>query len=121
MIRAGWRADDEETNEHDIDVTLVRERRNATPWASMNLHAFMHDMALNGQALVSLTCVYRPDVASRFWWTVEWTDEQGEKHEASAQELDLCLWRAAEKELQARQRIEKKGDDNGKLGRDDAS
>ncbi len=82
----------------------VYQRRNETPWAVMNLAAFIKDMAINGQSSVTLTCCYRPDVASRFWYTIEWTDDNGEKHSASAQELDLCLWRAAEIELQARRK-----------------
>ena len=93
----------------------VRDRRDHTEWAVMSLTAFMKDMALSGNSQteeratcpVTLTCHYRHSVASRFWWTVTWTDEQGEKHEASAQELDLCLWRAAEMEIRARKRQEK--------------
>ena len=93
----------------------VRDRRDHTEWAVMSLTAFMKDMALTGGSQmagqvtypVTLTCHYRHSVASRFWWTIQWTDEQGEKHEASAQELDLCLWRAAEMEIRARKRQEK--------------
>lgn len=83
----------------------VYQRRNQTPWATMSLAAFIKDVAIN-QSPVTLTCCYRPDVASRFWYTIEWTDSHGEKHSASSQELDLCLWRAAEIELQARNREE---------------
>ena len=93
----------------------VRDRRDHTPWAIMSLSAFIRDMALMGGSQaeervncpVTLTCHYRHSVASRFWWTIQWTDEHGEKHEASAQELDLCLWRAAEMELRVRKRQEK--------------
>jgi hypothetical protein len=92
----------------------VRDRRNHTEWAFMSLTAFMKDMALSGGSQtdertncpVILTCQYRHSVASSFWWTIEWTDEQGIQHRAESQELDLCLWRAAEIELQARQRQE---------------
>lgn len=88
----------------------VRDRRNHTEWATMSLSAFMKDMAISGgsgteertNCPVRLTCHYRASVASRYWWTIEWTDEQGEQHRAEAQELDLCLWRAAEIETQIR-------------------
>ena len=98
----------------------VRDRRNHTEWAMMGLSAFMRDMAVSGgsQAIsgqerppeghvsypVKLTCQYRHSVASRFWWSIEWTDEQGIERRAEAQELDLCLWRAAEIELQVREK-----------------
>lgn len=83
----------------------VYQRRNATPWAVVSLPAFLKDMALTGQAPVTVTCQYRPDAASRFWYTVEWTDEEGHTHRAEAQELDLALWRAAEIELGVRSKI----------------
>lgn len=94
--------------------TDVRDRRDHTEWAVMSLTAFMKDMAICGNSQteeqetcpVTLTCHYRHSVASRFWWIVQWTDEQGLQHEASAQELDLCLWRAAEMESRARKKQE---------------
>jgi hypothetical protein len=96
----------------------VRDRRDHTEWAVMSLSAFMRDMAITGNSQteergtypVTLTCHYRHSVASRYWWTITWTDEHGVKHEASAQELDLCLWRAAEMELRARKRQEQPED-----------
>lgn len=84
----------------------VYQRRNETPWAIMSLPAFMKEMAINGQAEVSFSCKYRPSVASRFWYTITWTDEQGTQHSASSQEWDLCLWRAAEIEIQTRRSID---------------
>ncbi len=88
----------------------VRDRRNHTEWAVMSFTAFMKDMAINANRdigertnpPVTLSCRYRPDVASRFWYSVHWTDERGHEHTAEAQELDLCLWRAAEMEIRAR-------------------
>ena len=87
----------------------VRDRRNHTPWATISLTGFMRDVAVNtiNFEKVTLTCQWRHSVASRYWWTLQWVDAQGEKHEASAQELDHCLWRAAEMELRARKRQEK--------------
>jgi len=66
----------------------------------MNLLAFMHEMAYCGK--VTFSCIYRTNVSSRLWYTIEWIDEAGEQHSISAQEADLCLWRAAETELRAR-------------------
>lgn len=86
--------------------TLVRNRRNHTKWARMSARAFMEEMVWNGAAKkigdqavpVSVSVVYRPDVASRMWFTVTWPSENGDVLEASAQELELALWRAAEME-----------------------
>ncbi len=95
------------TSEFD---TRVRARRNHTPWSRMSLVQFLKDAAWNGadgageggslEAFVSVK--YRPDVASRMWWTIRWTGEDKQQREASAQELDLALWRAAEMEEGAR-------------------
>jgi len=92
--------------------TDVRCRRNHTPWARMNGIQFMKEMAVNVPEAGNhrdhravLSVVYRPDVASRFWWTVEWTSENGERMSADAQELDLCLWRAAEFEMKAQAKL----------------
>lgn len=92
--------------------TLVHRRRNATPWAKMSLAHFLTDAAYSGAPVkvdeqaqpATISVVFRPDVASRMWWTVSWTGEDRERREASAQELDLALWRAAEMELTARTR-----------------
>lgn len=93
--------------------TDVRNRREHTPWANVNAFRFMREMALNvddtkpryEQAAV-LSVHSRPDVASRFWWTMEWTGTDGERHSVSAQDLDLCLWRAAESETRIMERLE---------------
>lgn len=93
--------------------TLVRRRREHTPWARMSVSAFLQAAAWNGASSkrdeaskpATLTVVYRGDVASRLWYTLEWAGEDGERHQASAQELDLVLWRAAEMELAARERV----------------
>lgn len=94
--------------------TRVRERREATPWARVDVKAFMQEMALEGglnpdAPEVTLTCRYRPDVASRLWWTLEWTGEDGQRHTAGSQDFRLLLWRAAEAEMQARARSGREG------------
>ena len=91
--------------------SAVYARRNHTTWARVNHLAFMKDMSFNGEGAhyehaAKLSIQYRPDVASRFWWTIEWTGADGERHEQSAQELDLCLWRAAEAESRIEARLE---------------
>lgn len=92
--------------------TFVRRRREQTPWARMGIQPFLTEAAWSGASSkpdepskpASISVVYRGDVASRMWWTVAWTGEDGEHREACAQELDLALWRAAEMELAARAR-----------------
>lgn len=99
----------------------VHQRRNATPWAKMSLAAFLKDAAWNGAPTkaddqprpASISVVYRGDVASRMWWSIIWTGEDGELHEASAQDLDLALWRAAETELASRGRAKDKATPKG--------
>src|SRR4051794_24027912 len=86
-----------------------RRRREATPWARVNLPAFMREMSWNGEHSaqqagppVTLTLRYRHAVSTREWWTLEWTGEDGERHTAESQDFDLVLWRAAELEIRAR-------------------
>lgn len=97
--------------------TEVRERRLHTPWAKMGLVHFMKEMALNvpyGDDVnvfdheVVLKVHYRHAVASRFWWSLEWTGEDGERHLVDSQEFDLLLWRAAEAEMRVREKQKKK-------------
>lgn len=102
----------------------VYDRRRQTPWARMNVVAFMRDMMTNREpdsqvtsALgVILTCRYRHDVASRTWWTIEWTTVDGGRCRAEAQELDLCLWRAAETELDAEEKYRANRKDKDEVG-----
>jgi len=95
----------------------VRLRRTHTPWARISISAFMKEMALNvpydtnyweHQAILKVH--YRHSVASRFWWSLEWTGEDGERHSVDSQELDLLFWRAAEMEMRIRKKIEAKRD-----------
>ena len=108
----------------------VYSTRRAYPWAEINLELFAKEAALSGSEAdrklpeaadamlhkwnyhsgendFRLTVQYRPDVASRFWFTVEWTGEDGGRHEVSAQELSLCMWRAAVAELEIRERVKR--------------
>jgi hypothetical protein len=101
----------------------VYSRRKHTPWARIQIAAFMREMALNvpsganhWEHRVELSVLYRPDVASRMWWRVEWTGEDGVRHSADAQELDLCLWRAAEIELKIREKQKRDAEKGKKEG-----
>jgi len=79
----------------------VYQREKHTPWARIDLIRFMKEMALSAdKETVSLHVIYRPSVASRFWWVLSWIGPDGERYEAEAQHLDKCLWRAAEIQLQ---------------------
>ena len=110
------------SNGFDADVG---RRRNHTRWARVDPARFMRAMAHNPASETNakrdvsflpfdgtdrrfLACVisvrYRPEVATRLWWIVEWTGADGEQHYADAQELDLALWRAAEMESRAEAR-----------------
>lgn len=83
----------------------VYQRERHTPWARVDLIRFMKDMALNGQdETIGLSLIYRRDVASCFWWVLSWVGPDGERHEAEAQHLDKCLWRAAEIEYRLEQK-----------------
>jgi hypothetical protein len=89
--------------------SLVRARRENAPWAKINLVAFMVEMSMNGPGNeVTLTVRHRPEVLSRRWWTITWVGEDKQRHEESAQELDLCMWRAVERELQIEEEVKKK-------------
>lgn len=108
----------------------VYDARKRVPWAEIDLLQLAREAAMSGadadQKLpeaadtclhgrryysgkndFQLTVQYRGDVASRFWYTVEWTGEDGERHSVSAQEIDLCLWRVAISELNIRARIKR--------------
>lgn len=97
--------------------TLVRERRNHTQWAHINAFQFMKEMALNSphdankwEHEAILKVHYRPDVSSRYWWTIEWTGEDGQRYSTDSQELDLCLWRAAQIETRTQETQRKSND-----------
>jgi hypothetical protein len=104
--------------------TEVYQRRNHTPWASVNFLHFVRDMVWNGTAEpleneVVFKARYRNDVASRVWYELSWTGEDGERHYADSQDFGLLLWRAAEIELKARAKKEKNDDSKGALSRGD--
>jgi hypothetical protein len=98
--------------------SAVYQRRKQTPWARMALLAFAHEMAYNEQTHtsggtkldeprpghVTVTITYRHDVSSRFWYEIEWIDEEGRVCSTASQDFDLMLWRAAQHVLAAREK-----------------
>lgn len=107
--------------------TNVYNRRQHTPWAAVNFMAFAKEMTENGAAAdaklaeqegISLRNYHsakndfvlivqpRPDVSSRFWFIAKWTGEDGRRHQVEAQYFDLCMWRAAQVELDIQKRLE---------------
>jgi hypothetical protein len=84
----------------------VYQLRNQIDWVAPQTMRFIKFLAqCQDQADVVLKCHYRGSVASRFWWTLSWTDDDGEDHQVSSQEIDLCMWRAIHVErIRERQR-----------------
>jgi hypothetical protein len=62
------------------------------------------DLAINGEAEVHLIVTPRHEVASRVWYTLEWTDDDGQRHKAEASTLALLMQRANEIETNLRAR-----------------
>ncbi len=93
----------------------VYQRRRANEWMSVNLLDFARDVSDNTWGLdnpprddVILTIAPRPDVASRYWYTLEWTAADGTRRSVSSQEYGLMLWRAAVTEEDARAEVNSK-------------
>ena len=89
------------TTEFDAQV---RKRQEETPWARMSMTAFAHEMCANlGDISLpgfQLEVRCRPSVVTGYWYTVKWVGADQGRYEVSSQSLDLCLWRAAEQELE---------------------
>lgn len=98
----------------------VYERRRRNPWMTPGLISFAKDVLMNegGRRFlgneetpdqgVTLTIINRPDVASRFWYTLEWSAASGQRRSVSSQEYNLLMWRAAVTEQDARDEAEGK-------------
>lgn len=88
--------------------TQVQNLRNKIPFVSPSLLSFIDTVIYNergdfnkGGILdehfkrdVVFMCHYRPDVASRRWYTLSWVESDDSRLEVSAQKYDLLLWRA---------------------------
>ncbi len=57
----------------------VRERQQATPWASVSVQRFLMDVIAYGEGPARLSVIPRSEVASRLWWTLEWTSADGQE------------------------------------------
>lgn len=77
-------------------------------WMTPTPFAFMKSMTMESETSepAVLTVQYRHDVASRYWWTLEWTDADGQKRSESAQTIELLFERAIKAEMTVRERIE---------------
>ena len=75
------------------------------PWVRVSLLAMLRDVGQAGRA--TLTVEPRPDVATRRWWTFDWTGEDERPHHVEASSLDLLLQRAAETEGLAQREAER--------------
>lgn len=102
--------------------SLVYHRRNQTPWASVGFLRFVKEMLWNEplessidkgareihyESRVVFTATNRPDVASRVWYELEFTAYDGKRKSVSSQDFDLLMWRAAQVEIEARERDER--------------
>ncbi|SRR6266567_1075746 len=89
----------------------VYQARRAIPWAEIDLEYFLRDLARDSYDVpqpVSLSVISRPSVSSRFWWVLTWIGEDGEERTMAAATLELCLWRAAVREKQLREKSERR-------------
>lgn len=88
----------------DNAVYLMRKH---APFAAPQAMAFLKEKARESDYAVVLMVNYRPDVASRLWWELEW-QQHGRRYQASAQEWDLCFWRAIQlhKQIERQQELE---------------
>ena len=83
--------------------TSVYKLRNGAPFVAPQVLTFIKNKACNGGA-VRLSCRYRHSVASRLWWELAW-EEDGETWSVSAQDWELCFWRAIQRhKIMERQR-----------------
>lgn len=86
--------------------SAVHSLRKHAPFANPSILHFMKEAVLNNGGDARLTIDYRPAVATRIWWQLEWTDQKGEHREVSAQELNLCAWRAIQTHKNVARQIE---------------
>jgi hypothetical protein len=69
------------------------------PWLRFDLRAFLRDAGERGE--VKILYRRRPDVATREWWDLGWTDQAGRPASTAASSLQLLLRRAVEVEMDA--------------------
>lgn len=101
----------------------VQELRKQVPFASINFQSFMRDAIEAGgweakdknyyEHAFELTGVYRPDVASRMWFTLKFTASDGQRHIVEAQDFSLLLWRAVQVEINARDEVARREEGEG--------
>ncbi|MBC7105663.1 MAG: hypothetical protein H5T97_06975, partial [Firmicutes bacterium] len=76
--------------------------------ADLCLKELLRDLVVQG-CTVKLTVVPRYSVASRQWWTLEWSDPEAETghmaYSVSAENAHLLCWRAARHMARMEERI----------------
>lgn len=77
--------------------------RAAYPLATISAGRFIRSVVAQHEGIANpnharavLTCAPRPDVRTRFWWTLEWLGADNRMHRAEGESIDLLMWRAAE-------------------------
>lgn len=91
--------------------TDVYQARQVIPWAEIDLKYFLQCLAQDTGDMpqpVTLSVLSRPSVSTRLWWVLTWTGEDGEERTMAAATLELCLWRAAVREKQLRDKAERR-------------
>ena len=98
--------------------SAVHALRKRAAFAKPDIGEFMARKAYeDGCGEVVLTVNYRHSVASRLWWSVGW-EQDGQRREVSAQEVELCMWRAIQlhNQLERAHEFEKKVYQDHKFG-----
>jgi hypothetical protein len=54
---------------------------------------------------VVLTIFNRPDVATHYWYRIEWSGQDDQRYSVEASDMNLLMRRAAEKEVATRARV----------------
>jgi hypothetical protein len=91
-----------------IFESAVYNLRKQAPFARPCPMDLMTEKAFESdRGIVIFSVQHRPSVASRLWWSIRWR-ENGSAIQASAQDWELCLWRAIQKhkECERRRKIE---------------
>lgn len=87
--------------------SAVYSLRKAAPFTTPDIINFLANKAYAADGAVILEVHYRKSVSSRLWWSITWHEDR-QAYGVSAQEWDLCVWRAIQlhKDNERRREIE---------------
>ena len=86
--------------------SAVYALRKSVPFARPYPMDLMTEKAFEADnGIVIFSVAHRPSVASRLWWSMRWR-ENGARICVSAQDWELCLWRAIQKHKQLARQAE---------------